>query len=124
MRVLHASPERYDHRRQLRRSIMPDLLPFRSKPTVPAVTTSEVSDADIGLPEDSIAQANAEQFVRAALSFKRHQALKAEKLKRTFTPSSILIALPAEEDDEIEEVQDVATVLAERVKPLSFEDLQ
>ncbi|WP_156369007.1 hypothetical protein [Methylobacterium sp. Leaf100] len=99
-------------------------LKFRSPPTLARTTTTEICDEAVGLKADALAQLQAERFVRAALAFKRNEAVKEEKRRRKFQPSAVLIALPAEEADEIEEVADVATVLAEQTKPASFSNLQ
>ncbi|QIJ76946.1 hypothetical protein GU700_21610 [Methylobacterium sp. NI91] len=48
------------------------------KVTLPAVTTHCLNDADIGLPEDPVAQQRAEEAIRAAISYRLRQEAKAK----------------------------------------------
>jgi hypothetical protein len=47
------------------------------KVSLPAVTTACLTDADIGLPDDPIAQQRAEQAIRAAIAYRLKHENKA-----------------------------------------------
>lgn len=65
-------------RQQLRFSTLPGLYGFGRKPSVAPTTTFEISDQDIGLKSDPVAQEIAERYVRAAIAYRTKQAERAE----------------------------------------------
>lgn len=69
-------------RQRLRLSTLPNLYEFDRKPTVAATTTMEVSDQDIGLKPDAMAQEVAERYVRAAIAYRLKQAKKVEAAEK------------------------------------------
>lgn len=78
----------------LRFGSLPAVFPGR-QPTLAPISTVEVSDADVGLVLDPVAQIRAEEFIVAALSFKERQARKS----REVAVRTIRVALPLQLDE-------------------------
>lgn len=78
-------------------------------------TMYEITDADIGLPDDPVAQARAEDYVRAAIAFRHRQHARAEIAARSARLAGrrtlIRTAAPADDADPVEIVPDAADMI-------------
>lgn len=117
---LSPSSSRRNPRRALKQTSMPNLLPANAPPTLGPVTTFEISDPDVGLDADPLAQAEAERFIRASL----HKGPHAPAPRQPFKPLSIRIAVAADETDGGDPLEDVASTLDRVTAPLTWSDLQ
>lgn len=103
----------YNERARLRSTILPDLQRFNSKPTLAATTMTEVTDLDVGLKPDEIAQETAERLIRAAISYWMKQASKAEATRASRQPSIVIAA------DELKITVDVAQGIVDQFERLT-----
>lgn len=110
-------PAAYTERQQLRHAELPDLYSFARPPSLAQTTTTEITDDDIGLRHDPVAQHRAEDFIRAALAYKMKRPDRAQARRRSIAPVAIRIALAADEDEAVHNLPDVIeTMTPERVR--------
>ncbi|MGH1572781.1 hypothetical protein ACRAWG_21560 [Methylobacterium sp. P31] len=99
------------------RSLYREPAPERVPPTItlPPVSTREITDADIGLPHDPVAQLKAETYLRAAIGHRLREAAQATTVKPT-AAATINVEIP----DESLALSDHAVILAElrRIKAM------
>lgn len=63
--------------------------------TLPAVGTGpSLTDEDMGLEPDPVAQARAEAFIRAAIAYRLHQDAKAAETGRKAAPTAVHVEVP------------------------------
>lgn len=80
-------------------------------PTMPTTSFRDITDTDLGLPHDDIAQEKAERFLRAAHAYQLHQEAKAAENARKAAPVHV-------------EIEDDSLFLAHKVDRDIFRQLQ
>jgi hypothetical protein len=78
-------------RKRIRLSALPALYVISREPSLAPTTVSEISDADLGLTTDPVAQTRAENFIRAALAYRLRQSERLESPRRTLKPIMVRI---------------------------------
>lgn len=105
-------PVAYTERQQLRHDELPGLYSFNRPPTLAETTTTEITDIDIGLKPDPVAQETAERLMRAAIAYRMKQDERAQARRRPVTPVSIRIALAADDEPDTVTLPEVVEMLA------------